>query len=604
MKVLLITFYDPTDLGIQYIASYLKNRAHDVMTINMKIQQAPVIIDIPTEEETKNTFQCVNGSIVPQGLLANSSITRQEFHLLGENIAAFSPDLVGIGTRSKNHHLIPKTVTIIRKNAPQAVIVAGGAGPTVNPMVPLEAGVDIVIRGEGEYAFDELLNSLRTQKDWRSGHNLAWLENGKLKTTSLLPMEKNLDIFSTKYFEPERHILIENDRVYNFTEKNTPRGINSHIAFYLATRGCPADCSYCAGRIIRNVYKKENIPAPRMRKKSLNKVLPELEHLIKRRDTHFINFCDEYFIYPDQQLIDFFSGYREKIALPFSMNLSVDQLAHNPALLDAAFEAGLAELWIGLQAGSEEFCKKLYNRKNNNENILKVIHRWTEKGLNTHLFMIAGNPLETEHNIGETLDFLGKLPPFDPSFKSFIHFRTSKLFVPKDTALADIFSLVKKTCTCSEFYYQAMMIALRTILDDKEFNKLRNNKEYVESPYLLGQFYHDTLKNKHTAYLINKLNELYGKKVLIWGQGKVYKEKIREILHYVEPSSIVIDDRYRSKDSCEGSAINPQEALEKYGSDIPIIACGKISHLSLMHHNIKKHGFRGDIISCSNIASL
>ena len=56
--------------------------------------------------------------------------------------------------------------------------------------------------------------------------------------------------------------------------------------------------------------------------------------------------------------------------MPFWAYLSADQLAHSPELLEVVCDAGLGTFMGGIQTGDENFCKKIYNRINHNENFL------------------------------------------------------------------------------------------------------------------------------------------------------------------------------------------------------------------------------------------
>lgn len=68
----------------------------------------------------------------------------------------------------------------IRSRAPGALHVAGGVHATAEPAATLLAGFDVVIAGEGEAAFVELVAAVDAGRDPRGGPGTRWLAGGAL----------------------------------------------------------------------------------------------------------------------------------------------------------------------------------------------------------------------------------------------------------------------------------------------------------------------------------------------------------------------------------------------------------------------------------------
>ena len=147
------------------------------------------------------------------------------------------------------------------RSAKNAFLVAGGAGPTIDPQLPLNLGVDAVIRGEGEYAFHELITALETGNDWHTIKNISYLnEQGMLVRNAMRPPQKNLDVFPFPSNDLENDIVIDNNTKYplfNKNDLNTTTYGSNYRYFILGSRGCIAQCSYCGGRYFCEEYKKE-----------------------------------------------------------------------------------------------------------------------------------------------------------------------------------------------------------------------------------------------------------------------------------------------------------------------------------------------------------
>lgn len=334
------------------------------------------------------------------------------------------------------------------------------------------------------------------------------------------PPQKNLDVFPFPSNDLENDIVIDNNTKYplfNKNDLNTTTYGSNYRYFILGSRGCIAQCSYCGGRYFCEEYKKDGIVVPRVRQRSLHNIMDELVSAKNKCNMKMVQFWDEFFIWPIPKLIDFFSDYKKKINLPFWAYLSADQLAHSPELLEVVCDAGLGTFMGGIQTGDENFCKKIYNRINHNENFLKVAFEMAKRYIPVHLLMIAGNPLQDEASHRKNWEFLAKLPAFDPSFKQYTWMSYSKLNKPfYNTVLYKKFPNLIDNVSTQSFYYEAMISNLRLILGDIEFEQIISDEQYKINPILLGKLYLDTLIKRHTDYLEPEIERLAGHEVYFW----------------------------------------------------------------------------------------
>ncbi len=108
----------------------------------------------------------------------------------------------------------------LRANAPPALHVAGGVHATAEPAATLVAGFDVVIAGEGEAAFVELVAAVGAGRDPRGGPGTAWLDRGQLVRGPAAP-RRPLDDFPAANLRHDRWNPLE------------------------ITRGCIYACSFC-----------------------------------------------------------------------------------------------------------------------------------------------------------------------------------------------------------------------------------------------------------------------------------------------------------------------------------------------------------------------
>jgi B12-binding domain/radical SAM domain protein len=108
----------------------------------------------------------------------------------------------------------------LRAHAPFALHVAGGVHATAEPAATLAAGFDIVIAGEGEHAFVELVAAVAAGRDPRGGPGTVWLAGGELARGPAAP-RRPLDDFPAANLRHGRWNALE------------------------ITRGCVYACSFC-----------------------------------------------------------------------------------------------------------------------------------------------------------------------------------------------------------------------------------------------------------------------------------------------------------------------------------------------------------------------
>ena len=147
MKVMLIfpptTVYgdDPSvppvvqPLGIAYLAAYLEQEGHEVNIVDGRGAREDI-----TRTSTYTRFGILDEEILRQ-------------------VGDFDPDVLGISNMFTAYSGDPHRVTkVIKERYPKIPIVFGGSHPSEFPeLVMKDKNVDMVVKGEGEVTFSELL---------------------------------------------------------------------------------------------------------------------------------------------------------------------------------------------------------------------------------------------------------------------------------------------------------------------------------------------------------------------------------------------------------------------------------------------------------------
>ncbi len=351
-------------------------------------------------------------------------------------------DLIGISLMT-HYFDRARQLTQHLKQTLHIPVVWGGIHPTVRPEESLEYA-DLVLVGEGEEAFLELVESMSAGRDIRHLENI-WMRDGeKVIRNPLRPLIQDLDSLPPFDFSLEEHFLYCNREKHvkplnkelmkqNFPQEPAPHGSFSDffrrtISYKTMTsRGCPHHCTYCAERTLAQMYKGQRY----LRFRSPEHVMAELRWV--KRELAFVEsvylFDDTFLARPLKDIQHFCRLYKQDIGLPF--NIQASPTTTSPAKMEVLVDAGLIFAEMGIQSVSPRGMA-VYRREIKAEKILEaaqVIHRHYPKIYPPCYHVILDNPWETNSDVIKTLDLLLQLPrPFWLMRSSLILFPGSELF--------------------------------------------------------------------------------------------------------------------------------------------------------------------------------
>ena len=154
-----------------------------------------------------------------------------------------------IGYQSYHSALMSREV---RKAFPTLPIVAGGWFPSIKQdMVIEQACADVVVMGQGEITFMEVLEALRTGSSLEGIDGIAFKKNGEIMTNpfrkitdlnSLPPMPYHLINFEN-YFASDSYDYIKLLLNSHTGRDNSAKNIRS--LYYVSSYGCPDACTFC-----------------------------------------------------------------------------------------------------------------------------------------------------------------------------------------------------------------------------------------------------------------------------------------------------------------------------------------------------------------------
>lgn len=365
-KVLLIAFYNKKALGVRYLESNLLRGGHSVRVVYYK------------------DFN----SLHPQ------QTTAKELALLKKEITEWNPDMIGLSVMSSMYlETVNAVMDMILDNF-TIPVVCGGVFATMFPEYFLKRGVRFVIRGDGEIPICQLADALANHDSYESLPSLCYSEGGKAVINEIGSSINDIDEYGIPVINSSSACFIDNDAITNGDpQQNT---LSYEIA---ASRGCPFTCSYCCCPNLRRMLPK-GINSVRTR--SVSSVIEELVEAKKQcRRIACIRFYDEVFPNLPGWVDNFVEQYKRHINLPFTVwthPKTVDADALNKLV-----SAGLTEVIMGIQSGSERIRRNVFHRYETQDEIINATKVIRESGVfwRCYDFMLK-HPFETVDDLKES----------------------------------------------------------------------------------------------------------------------------------------------------------------------------------------------------------
>lgn len=396
MDVVLISPYsDIAALGVRGISAVLKQGGHKTRLIFLPYQFPEI--------ERRSDFMCrYSDNIMEQvaGLCKGAK-------------------LIGVSLMT-NYFEQAATLTQFLRERLSIPVIWGGIHPTISPEECLDY-CDYVCIGEGEHAMLEVVETLSVNGDISKIPNIAVMQNGKLQTQPPRPVVHDLD--SLPYFDydmDDHHVLDQNtDQIIALTPELLRKYLTKQAPtmgratlFYqtIASRGCPHNCSYCCWHALKNIYDTKLM----IRRRSVEHIIGELETILDRMPWFSeITFSDDSFLDAPSDEIEHLAQQYAKIAQKRPFQCLAEPRTITRKRMDPMVDAGLANIQIGIQSGSERI-KSMYRRTHSNQRIIEMAEL-----LNTYIprirppiyDFILDNPWETIQDKYETLQLLLKMPP-------------------------------------------------------------------------------------------------------------------------------------------------------------------------------------------------
>jgi len=288
----------------------------------------------------------------------------------------FRPDVVGITATTPSFPRAAEIIGTIKARSPDTRIIAGGTHVTFLPEEALDAGADVVVRGEGEKVFRELLQG----RELKDVAGVSYPRDGRVVHNPDCPLIQDLDSIP---FPAHEHFPLKRYRIMSV----------------VTSRGCPYSCAYCcATRFWGN----------RVRYRSPGNVLEELR---KIQDLGFrlVKFQDSTFTSDRARAREICQGMKsEGLDFNWSCETRADHLTDD--LLATMAGTGCILLCMGVDSGSQTILDNI-GRRMRVESIINAFELARKHGIRTRAYVTFGMPGETETSVRATLKLLERIRP-------------------------------------------------------------------------------------------------------------------------------------------------------------------------------------------------
>ena len=316
--------------------------------------------------------------------------------VMAERLLAKSPRIIGLGVYIWNVEETTKLVSLLKRLAPEIVIVLGGPEVSYETETqPVAQMADYVVTGWGEITFPALCRQILSDTP---------------------PAEKIHAGVQSRLDE-----IVMPYRFY------TDEDIAHRTIYVEASRGCPFKCEFCLSSLDKTTWRFD-----------LDRFLAEMDLLYQRGARQF-KFVDRTFnlnTNVSRRILQFFL---DKLAAqpddPVFVHFEVvpDHLPDGLKELLAKFPPGTLQLEIGVQSFNPE-VQALISRKQDDEKSAANI-RWLMEHTHAHLHadLIAGLPGENVNSFARGFDQLIAVGPHEIQFGILKRLRGTPIIRHTDT---------------------------------------------------------------------------------------------------------------------------------------------------------------------------
>jgi len=320
-----------------------------------------------------------------------------------DRIRDFSSDIVGFSATTPNVSDVDAFSRKVKAANSRITTVIGGPHCVGEPEDTLRicSAVDLLARGEGEM----IMRAIADGKDVTGIPGLTYRRNNGFASNEDQPLIESLDSLPM----PARDLL--DMKFYTRPSRFISRNLSLRTTHIFTARGCPFNCSYCAGPLMGK---------RKVRYHSPQRVVDEISELIDTYAIEAVYFAEDMFLSNKKRAIEMANLFMERgIHKKIVWMAQVATNVVDDELLTTMKNAGCVHVEYGFESGSQRILG-LMNKSTNVEKNKRAALLTRKHGFRFQGNFIVGYPGETRDDFGKTLDFIKEVKPNNVSMNLFM----------------------------------------------------------------------------------------------------------------------------------------------------------------------------------------
>ena len=293
------------------------------------------------------------------------------------------PTVIGISSIVTNARQALEIAEQTKRVLPESIVIMGGPYPSMmgNRLLHRHQEVDVVVVGEAEFTFLELIKRLQNRQSFDAVDGLVFREEDKIKSNP-----------------PPNPICPLDQILYPAREELKMQLYSENAGIIFTSRGCPQQCIFCS----RPVFGRK------WRGHSPEYVLKEIEHLIKDYGVTTLSVLDDNFtvdLNRAEKILNGIIAKKWKLDIYFWNGMRTDHVTKT--LMSKLKRAGCTTINFGVESVDPDvisFIKKGVSL----EQIEKAISLTQQAGIRANIFLMIGNPKDNPKSADKIIDFVKK----------------------------------------------------------------------------------------------------------------------------------------------------------------------------------------------------
>jgi len=312
--------------------------------------------------------------------------------------------------------LTHRVADAIRARFPRALLVLGGEhGTAVPEHVLATSPFDVVVLGEGEETFVELLRARTSGTPLAAVKGIAYRDNGRVVTNGLSERRRDVDGISPPDWK--------SFPITEYIDRHQTNGMNLGRSMpILGTRGCPFQCTFCSNPAMWTQRWIARDPV---------RLADEMERYLREYGATNFDFQDLTAIVKRQWIVDFCNELiRRDLKITWQMPSGTRAEVFDAEVADLLYRSGCRALAFAPESGSPEILKAV-KKQVDLGHMLAAMRSAVRRGLKLSCFIVIGFPDDTPATLRATLSLIRRmavLGVYDIAVSKFVPYPGSALF--------------------------------------------------------------------------------------------------------------------------------------------------------------------------------